>query len=340
MLLINLLKLIWNEQIKIYIRKSTWVMYGFIAVIIFGLTFIELAFSEQDDKQYGDNWQAELQLENEQLLKEKEELESRMEEDENLFYYTPDLEQYEKNSFYLEQDIKPVPFGAWRFVYELDIILSLISLFTIIVAANIVASEHRWGTIKLLLIRPISRSKILLSKYLSVLLFAFFTAIFLFIISFATGALFFGIEPGINPHAIIYDYNDSIKGISLANSYSYLKYVSLPANVFANYAYHMVILVMMATLALMISTIFKNNALAIGVAISLMFAGNSIVAFFSEYSWAKFILFANTDLSQYVNDAPFFEGMTLPFSITILFIHFILFLGVAWAVFTKRDITE
>ena len=37
---------------------------------------------------------------------------------------------------------------------------------------DMVAGEFTWGTIKLLLIRPASRSKILLSKYLTTLLFA------------------------------------------------------------------------------------------------------------------------------------------------------------------------
>lgn len=335
----NFIQLLLNEQIKIYIRKSTWVMYGLILVFVFGIAFMNVTFSGTEHKSYGDDWQKVLKEENEELLKKQEEFEKAV-EDGNEHVFPPDMDQYEINNFYLAENIKPQGLGAWNFIYKLDIFLSVISLFTIIVAANIVSSEHRWGTIKLLLIRPINRSKILLSKFISILLFAFLTLGFLFVVSFITGALFFGVESGFNPHGIVYDFSDSIKGPTISESVDYLKYVSLPANVFADYAYQMVILVMMASLALMISTVFKNNALAIGVAIFLMFAGNSIVAFLMEHSWAKYILFANLDLSQHVNNNPYFEGMTLEFSLMVLLLHFIVFNGVSWLIFIKRDVNE
>ncbi|WP_369813172.1 hypothetical protein [Virgibacillus halodenitrificans] len=89
----------------------------------------------------------------------------------------------------------------------------------------------------------------------------------------------------------------------------------------------------------MISTIFKNSALAIGTAIFLMMAGNQIVLFFAEREWAKYILFANTDLSQYTNqNSPWIEGMTLGFSITMLLIYYVIFLLLSWVFFTKRDV--
>src|SRR5699024_12079296 len=72
----------------------------------------------------------------------------------------------EENNFYLDNDIQPHNYGAWKFVYENNMLLMLVSLFTIVIAAGIIAHEFRWGTIKLLLIRPISRSTILLSKYI------------------------------------------------------------------------------------------------------------------------------------------------------------------------------
>lgn len=336
----NLIKLIVNEQLKIYLRRSTWVMYALILLLVVGLAIAEFSFGDHDTKVLGDDWQSVLEKENEQLLKEYEEFERKLEQKDNEYLFQPDMDQYEINSFYLAENIKPESFGAWQFVHGSKSLLSIISLFTIIIAANIVSSEHRWGTIKLLLIRPYHRSTILLSKYFSVLLFALITAFFLFIISLLTGTIFFGIESGLNPHAIIYDFSNSVKGQVVSESATYLKYVSLPLTIMVDYGYHMIILVMMATLALMISTIFKNNALAIGVAIFLMFAGNSIVLFFGDYSWAKYLLFANLDLSQHANNSPFFEGMTLSFSITILLIHLMIFIGISWLVFVKRDVTE
>ena len=332
----NFFNLLLNEQIKIFIRKSTWVMYIAIVCLILFTAAMEKVFGDHPTE-ISEDWRVQLEEENERINKE---IKGFDEDGGDLFSLPPNPDRIEINNFYLERDIKPQKYGAWNFIFDNAGLLSLISLFTIIIAANIIASEHHLGTIKLLLIRPISRTKILLSKFTSILIFTIITSGFLFISSYIIGTMFFGIESGINPHSIVLDFNNSVKGDIISANADYYKYTSLPQAVFSQYGYQMVIFVMMATLALMISTIFKNNALAIGVAIFLMFAGNTIVFFLEKYSWAKFILFANLDLSQYVNDAPMFEGMTLQFSIINLLVHFVFFLGVAWFVFVKRDVTE
>src|SRR5699024_1756436 len=213
--------------------------------------------------------------------------------------------------------IKTAPYDALSFIEENLGIVSIVSLLTIIVAAGMIANEFRWGTIKLLLIRPISRSVILLSKYIAVLLFAFFTAIFVMVMSLIVGAVFFGFD-SFNPYVVI----------SQGDGFAY---VSQIAEIFAGYCYQLVNLVMMVTFAFMISAIFRNSAMAIGVAIFLMFTGTSIVGLFSEYNWSKYILFANTDLSQYAHDGtPWIEGMTLGFSITVLIVYYVIFMALSW----------
>lgn len=114
---------------------------------------------------------------------------------------------------------------------------------------------------------------------------------------------------------------------------------SLLNEIMKDYGLSLVTLLMMASFAFMISTIFRNSSMAIGVACTLMLAGNSIVLFAAQYSWAKYFLFANTNLSQYFNGAePFMEGMSLSFSITVLCIYLAVFLTASWATFNKRDI--
>lgn len=272
-------------------------------------------FGEVSDGYSQDSWRAELQEENEELTTEMEEQEYMQE------FNTGEIE---KNNYYLDNDIQPVGYAAWQFVLDNSMLLSIVSLLTIIVAAGIVANEFRWGTIKLLLIRPISRSKILLSKYISVLLFALITLLFVVFFSWIIGAIFFGVE-GWNPHMVLSQSGG-------------LEYVSIIHEVVTGYGYKLVNLVMMATFAFMISSIFRNSALAIGTAVFLMMAGNSIVSFASQYDWAKYILFANTDLSRYANDMPWVEGMTLTFSIIMLLVYYVLFIVASWAVFTKRDV--
>src|SRR5690625_1202216 len=119
MSLSNFFKLIYNEQIKIYIRKSTWAMYLILAILVIGIGFIEFTFGENETYEMGEQWRIELEKENEQLLKEDEEFERKLAEGSEDLPFAPDMDQYEINSFYLKEDIKPVPFGAWQFAMEL-----------------------------------------------------------------------------------------------------------------------------------------------------------------------------------------------------------------------------
>src|SRR5690606_4610741 len=63
-----------------------------------------------------------------------------------------------------------------------------------IYTASIVSGEHQLGTIKLLLIRPHSRSKILASKYAALLLYNVVLMLFTLIVSFIVCLVFFGLQ--------------------------------------------------------------------------------------------------------------------------------------------------
>lgn len=316
----NFWKLVSNELFKTYIRKSTWVMYIILAMIIIGGAIITTVFDDPDETVGNDNWQEALQQENDALTKENEEAG----EDEGFIIET-NKDTIEENNYRLEHDIKPIKYGAWQYTIDNKDLLSLISLLTIIIAAGIVANEFRWGTIKLLLIRPISRTKILLSKYVSVLLFALFTLLFLLVMNWITGAIFFGVE-GINPETVL-SKNGGYEAVSVFHE------------VVSGYGYGLVNLVMMTTFAFMISAVFRNSSLAIGTAIFLMFTGNTIVTAFADRPFAKYILFANTNLKQYADGDVWIEGMTLGFSITVLVVYYLIFIALAWTFFVKRDVS-
>ncbi len=299
---------------KLYSRFATWSMYIILAGILLVGALIVFIFGEENEQTYGDDWKGQLAQENEELLE--------MNEDVGFVGFDSEIAV---NEYHIENDVKPHPYDAWQFTLENAGLSMIISLFTIIVAAGIISNEYRWGTIKLLLIRPISRTKILLSKFVSVLLFSVTMLVFLFIISLVIGAIFFGIN-GWNPNLVQMGANE-------------VEEVSIFAEIFTQYGLNMVNLVMMATFAFMISTLFRSSAMAIGLAIFLMFTGNTIIGFVAEYDWAKYILFANTNLNQYIGSgSPIIDGMTLGFSITVLVVYFVLFLLVSWLTFTKRDI--
>lgn len=290
-------------------------MYIFLAALVIAVAAIT-ATTDVVNKEYGDDWQEELKTENEELTKE-------MQEDE--FMVDINTQQIEMNQYHIDNDIKPVPYDAWQFVIENAMLSSVISLLTIIVAGGIVANEFRWGTIKQLLIRPISRKTILMSKYIAVLIFALITLAFLLILSWVVGAVLFGVAGG-NPELVIRN-NEGIVTVGAIGE------------VISGYGFKLVNLFMMATFAFMISTIFRNSALAIATAVFLMMAGTSIVQFFLDKAWSKYILFANTDLTVYGSQmGPIREEMTMGFSISVLVVYWIIFMLASWLVFTRRDV--
>ncbi|WP_257347011.1 ABC transporter permease [Pseudalkalibacillus decolorationis] len=195
--------------------------------------------------------------------------------------------------------------------------LFLIQFFLIIIAGSIVSNEYDWGTVKLLLIRPARRSKILLAKYITVLLIGFCLLLIYLILALLFGMLLFGF-------------------FDLASDFEMINKLPLI------YLNSLVEVGVMATLAFSISTVFRSSVLATGIAISLVLTGRTFVEVLAHYKidWGRYILFANTDLTQFtIGNRPLFEGMALPFSIIILCGYMLVFLVSAWFVFCRRDVT-
>ncbi|WP_099362020.1 ABC transporter permease [Fredinandcohnia onubensis] len=312
----NIVKLIQNENMKIYRRISTWIMLVILiaVAIVVGVVMNSTASDSVDEQ-----WKQNLQQQNEVY---KTDLAN-----EDLPDMVKDISERELaiNEYRLEHDIAPMETrSTWNFMTVAAEIVSLITLFTIVVGASSVASEFTWGTIKLLLIRPVSRAKILLSKYLATILFALFSLVLLFVVSFLVGSIFFGIG-GSTPHLV---YRDGV-----------VHEVHMVSHILGIFGLKSINLIMMSTFAFMISTIFRNSGLAIGLAIFLMFAGVNVTALLAtKFDWAKYILFANTDLSQYLTGYVLVEGMTMTFSVIMLIIYFVIFNALTWFVFTKRDV--
>src|SRR5690606_29216872 len=88
-------------------------------------------------------------------------------------------------------------FTIWDHLEISSYILVLVLIIGIVLAGDSVSSEFHMGTIKLLLIRPVSRVKILIAKYTSVLLFLILFVIVHFITSALAGLIFFNSSLGL-----------------------------------------------------------------------------------------------------------------------------------------------
>ncbi|MCQ6273573.1 ABC transporter permease [Bacillus sp. V3B] len=315
----NLIK---NEWMKIFRRPGTYVMIGLLVLMV-TITGAFIKYQEQGGVvPDNENWEQGLQMENESLEKQLEEIRGTVPKS-SINYYE---RQIALNEYRLEHQISPnVEYSVWSFVNETSLIIDFAGLFTIIIAAGIIASEFTWGTIKLLLIRPIKRGKILATKFITVLLFGLLVLSILFGLSALLGAVLFGFPENPTPYLNYYEGTITEQ--------------SMLAHLLVFYGLKSINMFMLATMAFMISAVFRNSSLAIGLSLFLMFMGSQVTQMIAmKYTWAKYILFANTDLMQYFNGIPMVDGMTLPFSVSMLVIYFLLFLFLAHMVFKKRDV--
>jgi ABC-2 type transport system permease protein len=311
----NMLNLIRNEWMKIMYRKATYVMMGLLLLAVIGVGIIYKI--NEPDMSHND-WRTSLEQENAQLTVRLNESEFEGEQQ-----YLK--EQIAINTYRLEHDLSPNDLSSLQFVKEMTVLTEIIGLFMIVVAAGSVANEFNWGTIKILLIRPIRRWKILVSKFITVVCFGLFMLVILLASTYVVGAILFGFGSG--PHVHLSYVDGEVVSSNLI------------VHIVKTYLLESIDLFMLSTMAFMISTVFRSGSLAIGIAMFLLFTGSTATVFLAQkYSWTKYLLFANMDLTMYERGTPLVEGMTLPFSITVLIIYFVVFQLVAFLVFAKRDV--
>ncbi|MBS4220380.1 ABC transporter permease [Bacillus sp. FJAT-49711] len=317
-----MLNLIKNEWIKIFKQVSTYIMIGFLLLVIIGAGGIT-KYVESKEEPVNENWKQVLVKQNEQ---NKAELD-------NVEFAAPSLKEYYSkeiaiNEYRIEHNLPPEQsYSVWSFINESSGLISFVGLLVIIIASGIVAHEFSWGTIKILLIKPYKRWKILMAKYMTTILYLLTMLAILFVTVSILGLILFGKGTGENVHLAY--VNGAVVEQNLL-LYLIKTYILNSLSVF-----------LLTTMAFMISAVFRNSGLAIGISIFLLLMGGTITNLLAaKFDWAKYSLFANTNLMQYVDGMPLVDGMTLSFSIIMIIIYFIIFHAMAFAFFTKRDIAN
>lgn len=318
-----MMSLIRNEWMKIFQKKSSYVFIGFLLLMVIGSAFIANKLNPVDnDADWKQNVRAEIQEQ------EKEMKNPEFDEDDKEYV----MQQVADKKRLLEENINPDLQTNWVYMAQwMTSITSFITLFVVIVCSSLVSSEFSDGTIKQLLIRPYKRWKILLSKYITSLLFAALLLVVLFVSSYLVGILFFGsgsyTDKILDPTS--FEYSSVLVGEYVVNMMVYW----IPG------------FLVITAVAFMLSTLFKSQALAVGISIFILFASstltNIIQSFIEENVWLKFVLFPHLDLRGYISGlVPMFEGATLGFSMGVLAVYYVLFLALTFFFFQKKDITN
>ena len=199
----------------------------------------------------------------------------------------------------------------------------------VMIAGTIVSEEFNKGTIKLLLVKPYTRNKILMAKAITTLMMIIFIIVVTLVMQILIGGIIFGFDSLSEP-VVAYNFNTNT-----------MEEMNIFANLGVQTLTQLPMIILLATLAFAISTLFTNSTLAITISL-LGFMSASIInqlAIGYDLQFMKYFVTMNWDLSIYANGAlPYMEGMNMTMSIIICVIYFLIMMIPTFIVFKKRNI--
>jgi ABC-2 type transport system permease protein len=313
-----MIALIQNELMKIFGKMASWIYMVVIVMAVLIAGIIYMNFSGDPNPNWRQDTQAEITMLENQLESASEEEKSMIEE------------QINQTQEYLDKGINPTAKTNWHFMNDVVVgVSSLVTLFVVVVGSANVAAEFSDGTIKQLLIRPHRRWSILLSKYIAVIIYAMLMVVTLIVSGYLIGLILYGSG----------DFNMKIFEFTLEGR----KEAIVGTQFFLKILYFIPSLLMVMTIAFMLSTLFKSQALAVGIGIFVLFfsstLGGIILMLADKYTWIKFLIFPHLDLTVYALQERILENITLPVSLSILAIYYAIFMMITFFFFQKRDIS-
>lgn len=244
--------------------------------------------------------------------------------------YNESLNLREKSKYIIENNVDLNEMNLRRvlenFFTEYGIFVIAI---LVMIAGTIVSEEFNKGTIKLLLVKPYSRTKILLSKFITSMLMIIFVVLIMGIMQLFVGGVIFGFD-SLSAPVVEYNFNtNSLQEINVLVYFLIQFLAQLP------------MFILLATLAFALGTIFANSALAITISLLGYIAANIINQLAISYNikFLEYFVTMNWDLSQYLfGNLPNMEGMTMSFSIITCIVYFLIMVIPTLIIFKKKNI--
>lgn len=255
---------------------------------------------------------------------------------------------YINNNTYEDNFLTPFGFNensgtetnAYDFMYfSLRISVILITIFAIMMISSNITQEQDNGTIKLLLIRPFSRSKILSAKLLSTLFFVVLFIIFASIISFISGLAMFG--------------GTAMNVLCIFNASTVIQ-MSASSLMFINVLCLIVEVLFFTIVSFALATLFKSYAGSLSTSIIIFILALALNILLGNSIVYTFIPFANIDFFKYFGNSfvystsadnifksllctPIISNMTFWSSFAIYLIITLILIAVSHYVFRRRD---
>ena len=234
-----------------------------------------------------------------------------------------------KYDLYNDTEYQNTATANYTFQNSIGTYIAIIVMVVVIVAGVSISEEFNKGTVKLLLVRPYSRTKILISKLIAVFITMLITTATILLLQFIIGGIVYGFGTYMM-NVVQFDFTTN--SIITLNIFAYLGLI---------FICKLPIFILIGTLAFALSTLFLNSPLAVALPI-LGYMGSDVInmiAISYKWDWVKYFVTPNWDLSQYLfGGTPMFSGISIEFSITICAIYFVIMLAASIVSFKKRNI--
>ncbi|MCS7459720.1 ABC transporter permease [Paenibacillus doosanensis] len=328
--MVSIYPLIKNECIKIIKKKRLLVVLLILAALIPMFTYAQMKVAQNNLKQFGtSDWRAE---QRQKIVDYTRSIGSaRVPEEWKQFRKVEVmLAQY-----YLDKDVNPAAPNGVTFTREFikNAVGLFIPLMVMVVASDLVSSEHSTGTIKLLLTRPVGRWKILMSKLVSLILFTSLIVIATAVLCYLISGVVFGYGGWDMP--VFFGF----KIVGTEVDTSFVRPVEQWLYLIMEFGLVWFSAVVVAVMSLMVSVLIRSTAAGMGLMLAVLISGTILTNMVSSWETAKYLFMVNLRLTDYLTGSlPPIKGMDLPFSLSVLTVWGLVSVAVSFAVFTKKDI--
>lgn len=244
--------------------------------------------------------------------------------------YQDSVKSYYENWYILDEEVDTSNDNTLRsvFVNFFSEYSFLILVFSIMIAGGIVSDEFNKGTIKSLLIIPHKRSKILLAKYICVLIMILLMIGVLIVSELLIGGILMGFG-SLSVPVVVYNITDSC--LEVLNVFGYLG-----LQILANLPQ----IILLATLAFACSVIVNSTAFSIVIPFCGIIASELINGFALVYDIKilNYFVTTNWDFTVYLFGGTSLFGNSLLHAIIVCLVYLIIMLVVTFIVFKKKDI--
>ncbi|TCP65777.1 ABC transporter permease [Baia soyae] len=266
------------------------------------------------------------------------------------------------NEHYLKQDKRPLltnnagtfsltestAYSATKDVLGLGLSL-ILPLMVILIMADIVSDETTRGTLKLLLIRPISRTKVLFGKWTAGILATILLVGIFFTVTLLTNFALYGTFGAHAPQFMDVSFVEHMvdKSRFFEPQYSGATLVPISVALFYGFIHMLIASIAIASLTFLFSTIFASPMVSTSIPMVIVVAGTvllqmSLKSPFFKYFIGTHLSFISTFLDNAWGDSSFYQftksNITMTGSIIILLGWILVPTMIAIIRFHKKDI--